>query len=77
METAQKLYTAWHSGDIPTVMSLLSDDVILYVWNPSAPGAKPGVPMSGVWKNKDGVGEYMKVRTFYMLMLSDDVILCV
>lgn len=63
VDVAKKAYAAWMEGDMNTVMSLMSDDVIYYHWNPTEPDVKPGVPTSGIWKNKDGVAEFFKVHS--------------
>lgn len=61
VETAKKAYAAWQAGDMDTVLSLISDDIVNYRWNPTLKKANPGVPWSGVWKGKDGMKEWIKV----------------
>lgn len=53
IQIVQQLYTALGKGDIPTVLSLLAEDV---VWE--MPHPRDQVPFGGIWKGVEEVKQF-------------------
>jgi ketosteroid isomerase-like protein len=51
----QEMYAAFGRGDVPTLLSAVSDDC---VWETVGPAGKS--PFFGVWKGRDGVGKFFQ-----------------
>ena len=59
-QTVQKIYEAFGTGDIPTILDQLSDDVAWESWADNAAQAA-GVPWLEARKGKDGATEFFGV----------------
>ena len=52
VQRIQELYAAFGRGDVPTILSQMTDDVVLYDPGP------PEVPHAGRYHGPDGVGQF-------------------
>ena len=53
LQTVQRIYKAIVEGDIPTRLSLVTDDIDLHFFGSNK------IPWAGTWRGRDGLGQFL------------------